>query len=101
MRLKYINNIEKKLNLETCQGDKINTTAQNFKAFPFVSVNYRVQGILQKYHEKPNLLAKISEFIIKEVMDVIKGVLNEFTSRKAELILNKGNETDEQNEGSA
>lgn len=48
----------------------------------------RIANILQKYHEKPNLLAKASEFIIRQVMDVTKECLHMTTKLKADFIKN-------------
>lgn len=95
IRLKYIEDIEQKwLDAESNPEispdlkQSIFSKYESFKKFPVEVVSVRIANILQKYHEKPNLLAKASEFIIKQVMDVTKECLHMITKMKAEMIKN-------------
>lgn len=83
------------LNLCQClKGKYIEGRAgeEDYKAFPERYLLIRVSFVLEKYHEKPSLLADISKFIIVNIMDVAKHCLYRFVRLKNQQIKSNSEE---------
>jgi hypothetical protein len=52
--------------------------AEELSKVPFGAIHTRINQILQKYHEQPALLDKISKFIILQSMEIIKKLVHRY-----------------------